>query len=75
MTATSPQFEETTKMAKITSLTLEQVKKYAYFIPQGMDLVIFEKGTDPEETSLLLMGFHEVDLFVSEFKNPRFTFV
>tara|TARA_R110000751_G_scaffold183711_2_gene290336 strand:- start:300 stop:569 length:270 start_codon:yes stop_codon:yes gene_type:complete len=38
------------------------------------DLVIYEKGGDPEE-GLVLYGFDEVGLFDNEFKAPQYCFL
>ena len=37
------------------------------------DLIVYEKGGDPEE-GLVLYGFDEVGLFDHEFKNPQYAF-
>lgn len=42
--------------------------------PEGHDLVVHERGTDPED-GLVLYGFDEIGLFDHAFKKPAYSFV
>ena len=52
-------------------------------IPEGADLVVFEKGkSTPQgkmlsvsENALILYGFDEVGMYDSDFKNPTYGFI
>lgn len=43
-------------------------------IPAGHDLVIHERGGDPEDGAVLF-GFDEVVYFRDHFKNPAYSFI
>lgn len=43
-------------------------------IPTGQDLVVAEKGNETE-SALVLLGFDEIGMLDSEFKNPVYGFM
>jgi len=59
------------KTAKFTKINIET---YEGNIPSNSELVIAETG-DEIDSSIVLYGFDEIDLFKSEFKNPVFGFL
>jgi hypothetical protein len=43
-------------------------------IPEGHDLVIYEKGENPMD-GLVLLGFDEIGMFDHNFNNPAYAFM
>lgn len=50
------------------------INNFAGRIPMGADLVVFEKGQDPED-GYVLYGFDEVGMFDNDFEVPQYAFV
>ena len=57
--------------------TVIDINTYKGTIPEGHDLVIFERDGETyfEKNVTVLYGFDEVGLFDHEFKNPTYAFV
>jgi hypothetical protein len=43
-------------------------------IPTGHCLVVYEKDSDPN-SGMVLYGFHELEMFVEDYKNPAYCFI
>lgn len=55
-------------------IKIENINTFEGSIPAGYDLVIAE-ADNVEDTALVLYGFDEVNLLVSEFTNPVYGFL
>ena len=55
-------------------MVIIDVQTFRGRIPEGDDLVVYERGGDPLD-GLVLYGFDEIGLFDSHFRKPEYCFL
>jgi len=55
-------------------IPIDNIETTERVIPEGFKLIIYEKGTKPEEGSILF-SFNEIDEWKDKFKEPAIGFI
>ena len=58
----------------VETIDIPNIDTYVGTIPAGFDLVVYDKGTPPED-SMVCYGFDEVGMMDAAFETPVYAFV
>ena len=58
----------------VETIDIPNIDTYEGTIPAGFDLVVYDKGTPPED-GMVCYGFDEVGMMDAAFENPVYAFV